>query len=629
MNTFTFLTHCTLCIATPLLFAINDQQTAFTNQEILSLEDVQVWEAPKSYDELELLLDNIGNGEAENIYSEHDLNKISAFIDEYDEGNNIKESQPQENKKKHKGVRKFFSKFWKKTKKFVAKHKKKILYTSSFLGTASTIAFISSTERGRKILEYLAPFFSIQSTLSSSDHEELSKKIDVDQKIGIQAGSEGIGLTFEEASRIISPYFAQVKKPTDNVELEIIEKDTTPILNFVTHLARGKKAHSCGSYYQAVDDYTTALNIKNDEPSVYYDRSLSYFKLGKYNESLNDFEAFTLCSKFHIQSASTTTIEFMSGFISQLPYGLYDAGSGFVVFAGNAATKPIHTIVQVYDSVKILVQLAREGELEEIGKAFSPEFHRLIREWDILSIRERGEQTGYAFGKCGGDFFTPAIAAKIAQKTIKLSARLCKAASKLKKAETTLILESAIENGGPNFIRTLMTRTKNVLSVAKKYGYTSTVLKQVCPTPRDVALLEEALKYLTLPAHQSRVIMGKAEKVIKGFLNEAYKEEAIRSTLHKLKIPTFPRPKGIPAHFVVRFSKKGAGIKYVSLEKPFTQIRVMPGKLHSPNKWQQRPYIVHSNDKFCYDKFGKIVAADSKAAHIPITEFKFKPFVKE
>ncbi len=53
-------------------------------------------------------------------------------------------------------------------------------------------------------------------------------------------------------------------------------------------------------------------------------------------------------------------------------------------------------------------------------------------------------------------------------------------------------------------------------------------------------------------------------------------------------------------------------------------IKVMPGKLHSPNIYQQKPYIVHMRDGKALDKYGNPVDVSSLEAHIPLEEFIYR-----
>ena len=70
-------------------------------------------------------------------------------------------------------------------------------------------------------------------------------------------------------------------------------------------------------------------------------------------------------------------------------------------------------------------------------------------------------------------------------------------------------------------------------------------------------------------------------------LPEAQAHELIRQT----GIQTYRKPGDIPETFRVKITSDGAGIKYVHPSNEQTYIRVMPGKPHSRNPAQQKPYV--------------------------------------
>jgi hypothetical protein len=80
---------------------------------------------------------------------------------------------------------------------------------------------------------------------------------------------------------------------------------------------------------------------------------------------------------------------------------------------------------------------------------------------------------------------------------------------------------------------------------------------------------------------------------------------------------------GIPENFRVKITNDGAGIKYVHPSNEQTYIRVMPGKPHSRNPAQQKPYVTWMKNGETLDKNGNVVNKRSLEAHIPIEEFKY------
>lgn len=53
-------------------------------------------------------------------------------------------------------------------------------------------------------------------------------------------------------------------------------------------------------------------------------------------------------------------------------------------------------------------------------------------------------------------------------------------------------------------------------------------------------------------------------------------------------------------------------------------VRIMPGKTHSPNAYQQKPYVIHMHDGKALDKFGNKVDSKSIEAHILLEEYVYR-----
>jgi hypothetical protein len=101
-------------------------------------------------------------------------------------------------------------------------------------------------------------------------------------------------------------------------------------------------------------------------------------------------------------------------------------------------------------------------------------------------------------------------------------------------------------------------------------------------------------------------------------------ETKVRELIHANGITTFPRPKGIPENFLVMIADKGPGMEYVHPTNTHIRVRVMPGKPHSPNPSQQKPYVIQKIDGGALDKTGKRISPDAPEAHIPIEEFVYR-----
>jgi len=65
-------------------------------------------------------------------------------------------------------------------------------------------------------------------------------------------------------------------------------------------------------------------------------------------------------------------------------------------------------------------------------------------------------------------------------------------------------------------------------------------------------------------------------------------------------------------------------MKYIHPTDEGTYVRVMPGKPHSPNPYQQKPYVVQMTEGKVFDKFGNKIAKNAPEGHIPLDEFIYR-----
>jgi tetratricopeptide (TPR) repeat protein len=231
-------------------------------------------------------------------------------------------------------------------------------------------------------------------------------------------------------------------------------------LNTLTYETRGDWALTSGHYIQAVQDFGRAIEIEPNNPNCYLGRGVAHFELGAYEESIADYKSYVSQAK---EAFSVT--DFSVGFAKGLPKGIYDSGEGMLQFVTDLACHPIQTSEKVYDSLSTLSNLAKSGEWTQIEEALSPELHQLISEWDTLSSAEKGELSGYAFGKHGADILLPAGAAKIAVKgttAVKELGAICK---NLQSAEKLLVLEAVAEGSaaGVNVGEVVVSAERNFL----------------------------------------------------------------------------------------------------------------------------------------------------------------------
>ncbi len=331
------------------------------------------------------------------------------------------------------------------------------------------------------------------------------------------------------------------------------------------------------------------IEVDRLNPDPYLKRSFANLELGQREAAMADYQIYTSQTEtthpFSIQ-------DFSAGFTNGLPKGMYASGESLALFTSDTVTQPIQTGRQIWDALVLLSDLARSEEWSTLGETMAPEIHKLITEWDHLSSRERGELAGFAFGKHGADIVIPGATVKGISRGTQIAKTLKKARRGCEAAERILVLEST---------------AGEIAEIPPK------ALKNLDHLPPELQksyhLYEKAQNYL---------------KPYKGYMTE----EAAKELIHQAGIPTFPRPPGIPENFRIQLSKRGAGIKYVDPENPGNNIRVMPGKPHSPWEHQQKPYVVEYINGQPIDAAGNMVLDSAPEAHVPLEKYTYKVEIK-
>lgn len=391
---------------------------------------------------------------------------------------------------------------------------------------------------------------------------------------------------------------------------------TTPQLDFNTlaYQARGEQALTYGYYNQAVQDFGKALELNPTNPVTYLERGVAHFNLGQYDQSLSDYQHYITQKPASKEPFSISS--FSLGFAKALPGGIYDSGEGALLFLADLIQHPIHTGGQVWDSLVILTKLVKTQAWASIAETLSPEICDLVVNWDLLSSYERGERAGYAFGRHGTDFLTPAVAAK----GLKVCQELVTLTKGLRLAEKTLLLETA--NAIPKGAK-IIDANKQVIFMAEELGMPAKTIGQFKSAGKLEATVSEKVAQLTPELQQSYMLFKEAEAFLKPHKNYMTEAQA-RELIHQANIRTLPRPPGIPENYRIKLSDTGAGIKYVHPENTGIYIRVMPGKPHSPYPSQQKPYVVQMKDGKAFDKKGNLIEGHLPEAHIPLEEFVYR-----
>ncbi|MGL4348838.1 MAG: tetratricopeptide repeat protein [Chlamydiales bacterium] len=215
--------------------------------------------------------------------------------------------------------------------------------------------------------------------------------------------------------------------------------------------ARGDHALETQHYEQAVHDFGKLIELNPTNPEAYLSRASTYYAMGEYNNSLQDYQTYIEQKPL----ASESIIGVPSHFAKGLAIGVWESGKGLVSFTASCLAHPINTMQEVWESLTTLVNLTKTEEWAAIGQAVAPEAHHLLTEWDTLSAQERAELAGQTFGKLGGDILIPEATGKVFTSGIKGTKELAKAAKCLKNAEKTVVLETLAESsfGKANVLR--------------------------------------------------------------------------------------------------------------------------------------------------------------------------------
>ena len=393
-------------------------------------------------------------------------------------------------------------------------------------------------------------------------------------------------------------------------------------LNILPYQIRGDWALSTGYCSQALQDFNKAIEMEPGDPTSYLGRGAAHFELGQYDACIADYNQYT---SFATKEFSLP--DFSIGFAKGLPKGIYDSGEGMLLFLTDLVEHPIQTGSQVYESFTTLSSLVKAGEWETIGGALSPEVYELVTQWETLPDSKKGELAGYAFGKHGADILLPGAAAKVVAKgssAVKELGAICK---NLQSAEKVFVLEAVAEGGNAGIdVGEVITSAERALAAGEDLGLTvkqmaefkqAGELEQVVGQGRDFFAGKPELQ-------ASYDLFAKAKVRLEPYIKIPMPEVEIRNLINQTGVSTFPRPAGIPENYLVKVTDRGAGMEYVNPSNSHLSIRVMPGKLHSPHSYQQKPYVIQMKSGKAIDKHGNLVSKDSPEAHIPLDEFIYR-----
>lgn len=552
---------------------------------------------------------------------------------------------------------------WSRTRHFVKKYKKEIIIGAIIIAAtvvvvagvvaASTAAAAAASASAGAASSCKQPATK-ESPATPILEAALKEKVTaLKENIIDQQFFEGGGLPMEETGRVLGTLF--VHESLQNVEKnfptysqaipdfslpdfspmrrEIDEHfssdyshyfdDPSKEINFnsLSYHKRGEKAAAFGCYDQAIHDFTKAIEIDPTSPIPYLDRSTMYFGLGDYERSIEDFNEYASQIK---EAYPAAIFQFTLGFARGLPKGIYESGHGMFLFLTNMIKDPIHSSWQMWEALSVLSNLARSKEWSLLGEALVPEVLELIHGWDKLSFDQKGERAGYIFGKYGADILVPGTVAKAVSKGVKGAKELNAVYNSLKNAEKTLVLESVAGLGSGAKAAEVINAGQKTLSLGEELGFSTREMAKLKQAGELETTVTTAYGHLDLSMQESIKLFEKAEIKLKPHQGIYMSESRIRELIHEAGIPTFPRPKGIPENYRIKLSDKPGGMKYVHPNDEGTYVRIMPGKSHSQNPSQQKPYVNHRINGISLDKHGNIVSNKSTEAHILLEEFVYR-----
>ncbi len=372
----------------------------------------------------------------------------------------------------------WLSKKWKQTKKFIKAHKKEILIGAGVVVGAVVVVAAASYGAGVLAAGAAASAAAGSNNSQSSDascsqasdviaqaestrQEILTKELTdlVDPSFPMEENARLIGqatahAAFEKLQHSVScnsSFSSDLEKrgglTSDSYHL-IDEAFSKPIPWYSwdysnsfkenVYAARGAYASDIKLYDQAYSDYDKVLQINPNNSEVYLNRALTYFETGQIDKAAADFEKHVSLRKEPIKDMK----DFSIGFARGLGRGVKDSGVGLYEFAGDLAFHPISTATKMYESGKMLFELTKSAQWQEIAQVLSPEAYELATNWEILSFEKRGELSGYVFGKHGADILIPGVGIKLVKGAIGEFKILANAASAASKADKVYLLET-------------------------------------------------------------------------------------------------------------------------------------------------------------------------------------------
>lgn len=165
------------------------------------------------------------------------------------------------------------------------------------------------------------------------------------------------------------------------------------------------------SFEEAVHALTSAIEKDPTNAEAHFLRAQAHFELGDFDASLEDF----LKSGYQVERVSSgELLNFSIGMVKGLRRGgavslttflpsMLATINGLSNGIWALVTSPEEVSRKVVEEAVALFEFVRSHSTEEMFDLIAPEVVELIRKWDALEPKEKGEKIGFVIGKYGVD----------------------------------------------------------------------------------------------------------------------------------------------------------------------------------------------------------------------------------
>ncbi|NNM43910.1 MAG: tetratricopeptide repeat protein [Chlamydiae bacterium] len=198
--------------------------------------------------------------------------------------------------------------------------------------------------------------------------------------------------------------------------IDFQEKNNQALLTSEIYHQEGTAYADLGMYDEALASLNKAIEKDPKNKEAYFDRAEAYFETGDFEQSLKDYLDSGLKPTPINKEIDVNFYEFSLGFAPKVIVGAADSTVDFIPSLFNSASSlgratwafagdPLQTSKDFVRAVHSCIEFIKSSSaLETIG-IIAPEIKDLVKSWDKLKDRERGEKVGYIVGKYGVEIF--------------------------------------------------------------------------------------------------------------------------------------------------------------------------------------------------------------------------------